>query len=328
MQPPFTFQELIVERAEDPKSADRTFAKTDDSSVTYREYARHSAAWAHLMTSLHGDPSTPPRVAVMMRNNLEFLYAYGGSAFAGALLFGINTGLSGEKLKAVINNSGADILITDETNAAAIEQIVSGLETLKPGHILNLDAGDVSRALDAIGKELGDGLYVLPEIEGLTSQTPWIVVYTSGTTGLPKGVMNNHGKVRGIGIAVSSLIGLRREDVGYLSMPLFHSNAVFLNVVPAMSVGAAVAIREKFTASGFLSDVRRFGATYWNYVGQPVHYVMEAISAEFGGDTDRIHTAVRDDPKNTLRLLVGTGASGKERTRAIDWLGLEHAYEN
>lgn len=329
---PFTFHELIVERAEDPKSADRVFAKTEEHSVTYREYARISAAWAHLLISLRRDRSAPPRVAVMMRNNLEFLYAYGGSAFAGALLFGINTGLAGEKLRLIIESTGVDVIITDDANAPALHQISGELEAVPRDRILNIDSGDVTRALDALGAELGDGLYVPPDVddegEGVTSQTPWIVVYTSGTTGLPKGVMNNHGKVRGIGMAVASLIGLRRSDVGYESMPLFHSNALFLNVAPAMSVGATVAIRDKFTASGFLSDVRRFGATYWNYVGQPVHYVMEAISAEYGGDVERIHAEVRADPKNTLRLIVGTGAAGNERRRAIDWLGLEHAYEN
>ncbi len=328
MPAPFTFHELIDERATDPKSAESVFARTEEASVTYREYARASVAWAHLLRSRRRDPDSPPRVAVMMRNNLEFLYAYGGSAFAGGLLFGINTGLTGDKLRLIIDSSGADIIITDDANARILERIAGDFATITRGNILNVDAGDVARALAKLGDELGDALYEAPEVEGITSETPFIVVYTSGTTGLPKGVMNNHGKVRGIGIAVSNLIGLRRRDVGYLSMPLFHSNAIFLNVVPAMSVGASVAIREKFTASGFLSDVRRFGATFWNYVGQPVHYVMEAISAEFGGDVKRIHAEVRDDPRNTLRLIVGTGAAGNERRRAVDWLGLEHAYEN
>src|SRR5258706_216130 len=93
---------------------------------------------------------------------------------------------------------------------------------------------------------------------------------------------------------MAGMIQLRPDDVGYVSMPLFHSNALFMNWGPALHVGGSVALRERFTASGFVEDVFRYGATYWNYVGQPVHYVLEALSRAHGGDEARILSAVRD----------------------------------
>jgi fatty-acyl-CoA synthase len=57
-------------------------------------------------------------------------------------------------------------------------------------------------------------------------------------------------------------------------MPLFHSNALFTAWAPSLVAGAAVALRRTFSASGFLPDVRRFGATYFNYVGKPLAYIL------------------------------------------------------
>ena len=60
-----------------------------------------------------------------------------------------------------------------------------------------------------------------------------MVIYTSGTTGLPKGINNNHFKLHATGIGVSSNMGLGQDDVGYTCMPLFHSNSMFVGLMPA-----------------------------------------------------------------------------------------------
>jgi fatty-acyl-CoA synthase len=152
-------------------------------------------------------------------------------------------------------------------------------------------------------------------------------MYTSGTTGVPKGIVNTHGKLRAVAQFAAQRLGLTADDVGYVSMPLFHSNSLFLNWLPAFTVGASVALQEKFTASGFVDDVFRYGVTYWNYVGQPVHYVLEAAARQFGPEDDKILKRVRDDPRNRLRAAVGTGAGGPDRARFIRWFGLDHVYE-
>ena len=109
-----------------------------------------------------------------------------------------------------------------------------------------------------------------------------MVIYTSGTTGLPKGINNNHVKFFLIGLVVSGNVGLGPDDVAYLSMPLFHSNSVFLGLMPAVAACGSVGIRERFSASAFARDVFGYGATFWNYVGEPVHYVLSAIEKEYG----------------------------------------------
>jgi fatty-acyl-CoA synthase len=318
--PPFSLQELILERASDPATADKVMARMDDRTISYASYARQAIAWAHLFRARsHG---SAPRVAVMMQNNLEFLLAYGGVAFSGGTLFGLNTGLGGHVLRRVIEASGAQLILVDSAHQAAVEAVTPPAPVLCVGAHGQLDA-ELARVAAALDARLDEP----PELQGVDATTPLAVIYTSGTTGLPKGVINSHGKLRGIGMAISSRVGLRPDDVGYISMPLFHSNALFLNWLPAMQVGAGVALREKFTASGFFDDLVRYGASYWNYVGQPVHYVLEAISRACGGDLERIRRELREHPGNRLRLALGTGASGRDRRRFIDWLGLEHVFE-
>ena len=68
--------------------------------------------------------------------------------------------------------------------------------------------------------------------------------------------------------------GVTRADVCYCCMPLFHGNALMACWAPALAVGATVALRRKFSASGFLPDIRRHGCTYFTYVGRTIAYIL------------------------------------------------------
>jgi fatty-acyl-CoA synthase len=134
-------------------------------------------------------------------------------------------------------------------------------------------------------------------------------------------------KLLAIGMAVSSNLGLGPDDVGYACMPLFHSNAMFLGFMPAFHVGGGLALRERFSASAFVPDVLRYGVTYWNYVGEPVHYVLGAIEKHYGGDEARIEREITNNPKNRLAYALGNGAAAPDIERFTKWLGLEDMLE-
>ena len=95
------------------------------------------------------------------------------------------------------------------------------------------------------------------------------------------------------------MFGLTADDVLYVSMPLFHSNAVMAGCGLALDAGATLALGERFSASGFLDDVRRFGATYMNYVGKPLAYVLATPERP-------------DDADNPLRIAFGNEANEKD----------------
>jgi fatty-acyl-CoA synthase len=96
---------------------------------------------------------------------------------------------------------------------------------------------------------------------------------------------------------MNMIIALAPEDTTYICMPLFHSNALFTAWAPSLVYGSTIALRRKFSASEFLNDVRKFGATYFNYVGKPLTYILATPEQD-------------DDRVNPLRR--GFGNEGSE----------------
>ncbi len=101
-----------------------------------------------------------------------------------------------------------------------------------------------------------------------------LLLFTSGTTGAPKAVRCTQGRLASIAERVEAQYGVNRNDVCYAPMPLFHGNALMALWAPAVRAGATVALTPKFSASGFLRDVRRYQATYFTYVGKALTYVL------------------------------------------------------
>ena len=104
--------------------------------------------------------------------------------------------------------------------------------------------------------------------------------------------------------------GIRPDDVAYLAMPMFHSNALMAGFGPALAAGARVVLRRRFSASGFLPDVRRYGVTYFNYVGKPLTYILATPECP-------------DDSDNTLRLAFGNEGADHDLERFAKRFGCQ-----
>lgn len=339
MSDPLTFEApLLVSaqieaRANHAEASGKVALMQGDRSWTYRQLRDESVRMAHLLLRRLGksDEQRPGHVAMFLENHLELLALYGGCAYAGMTLFGVNTGLRGSVLAGVINQSRSRLLVVDERLWPELERVAGELTSVPRENILVLrtQGGDLPKGMDllaCLSSEIGDKSMAAPGVD-VDPAANLMVIYTSGTTGLPKGINNNHMKLCMTGIAVSGNLGLGRDDVGYTCMPLFHSNSMFVGMMPAFWVGGAVAMRERFSASQFVPDVLRHGVTFWNYVGEPVHYVLSHISKQYGGDVDRIHAEITNNPKNKLRYAVGNGAAPPDIDRFMNWLGLEDMFE-
>ena len=88
-------------------------------------------------------------------------------------------------------------------------------------------------------------------------------------------------------------------------MPMFHSNALYAGWSPAVYVGATIAMRRRFSASAFLDDVRRYRATYFNYVGKPLSYILATPPRP----DDREHTLVRVLGNEGYRTTTSPGSA-------------------
>jgi acyl-CoA synthetase (AMP-forming)/AMP-acid ligase II len=141
-----------------------------------------------------------------------------------------------------------------------------------------------------------------------------MLIFTSGTSGEPKAVRCTHGKIAVPGRMLADRFGLTAADTVYVSMPMFHSNAIMAGWAVGLAAGAAIALRRIFSASGFLPDVRAFGATYAEFPGGAVSFA----GAEFSGGT--VSFAGAEFPGGTVGF-TGTGFCGGtvDFSRVASW---------
>jgi fatty-acyl-CoA synthase len=336
---PLTLGAQIEARAACPELREKVLLLQGDRGWTYRQYRNQCVRMARFLLQRLGavDETRPGHVAMLLENHLELMALFGGCGYAGLTLFGVNSGLRGDVLAGVLNQSRARLLVVDERFLPEVERVRGELRHVEPSDILvvrNASAerhAEIPTTMDLMARleaEVGkaDDSLAAPAVE-VPADRNLMVIYTSGTTGLPKGINNNHLKFCATGFGVSGSLGLGRDDVGYACMPLFHSNSMFVGFMPAFWVGGSVALRERFSASQFVPDVFRHGVTFWNYVGEPVHYVLAAIEKQYGGDEARIAAEITNDPRNHLRYAVGNGAAPPDIDRFIRWLGLEDMFE-
>jgi fatty-acyl-CoA synthase len=328
-----TLRDQLEARAEHEVASAKQVLVHGDTTWSYRKYRDESVRFAHFLLGRLGqiDDGRPGHVAMILENHLEMMALYGGCGVAGLTLFGVNTGLRGDVLAGVVNQSRARLLVTEERFLPEVERVRAELGHIAPENILVLrTGGSLPKSQDlmaCIESEVGTASGMkAPDVDVKPEQN-LMVIYTSGTTGLPKGINNNHFKLLATGIGVSRNMGLGADDVGYTCMPLFHSNSMFVGFMPQFWVGGSVGIRERFSASGFLPDIYRYGSTVWNYVGEPVHYVLSAIEKQFDGDEARIRAEVTENPQNRLRYAVGNGAAAPDIEQFTNWLGLEDMFE-
>lgn len=246
----------------------------EDSRTSWREHLRHGAAIAAALRD-RLDPAKPPHVGVLLENTPFFSAMLTAAGMSGIVPVGLNPVRRGDALARDIAHADCQLVLADSNSAAAL----GGID-----HV-NVDSPGWADEVAAHGD-------AEPHFQTATAGDLFMLIFTSGTSGEPKAVKCSHGKVAIAGITMTQRFGLGRDDVCYVSMPLFHSNAVLVGWAVAAACRGSLALRRKFSASNFLVDVRRFGATYANYVGKPLSYVLATPERP-------------DDADNPLRAVYG-----------------------
>ncbi len=286
-----TVAELLLARRED----DRAGLYHDTSTWTWRQVVAESARRAELASELRRPG--PFHIGVLLDNVPEYLFWLGAAALNGAAVVGINPTRRGAELARDIRFTDCQLVVTDERGAKLLDGLDLGVTD---DRILRVD-GDGYRARlqraqpgAAAGTAAGSGPAVSP-------QDLLLLLFTSGTTGDPKAVRCTQARLAAIAGRAAEGYGFERDDVCYCPMPLFHGNAVMALWAPALAVGASMAIAGRFSASRFLADVRRLGATRFTYVGKALAYVLASPERP-------------DDIDNPLRQGFGTEASAPDRS--------------
>jgi fatty-acyl-CoA synthase len=273
---------LLRRNATDPDVRDRPAVRFGDEAWTHRVYLDESARWANLFLA-HRDPARPFHVGALLDNVPSYLFALGGAALSGAALVGLNPTRVGEHLLRDITHTDCRLVVTEAGHLDALAPI--GDQLACPVLVL----GD---SLDAALAEMpSDDPGLDPD-----PATTWALIFTSGTSAAPKAVICSQRRLLQTGSRLAMVMGVGAEDTGYICMPLFHSNAVMVGWAPALTQGATVALARRFSASGFLPDVRRYAATYFCYTGKPLAYLLATPEQP-------------DDADNTLRVAYGNEGS-------------------
>jgi len=284
------------------RADDRPAVLDADGTWSWRQAVAAGAARGALARSRRRPG--PFHIGVLLANGPEYLFWLNGAALAGAVVVGINPTRRGEALAADIRATDCQLIVTDAEGS----EVLGGLDLgLDPERILLVDTAAYRAAVGAHegGPEATALVHGADEVE---EDQLYLLLFTSGTTGTPKAVRCTQGRLAGIAEVAAPGYGYTPSSVCYCPMPLFHGNALMALWGPAVMVGAAIAVRPRFSASAFLDDVRRFEATTFSYVGKAIAYILATPERP-------------DDADNTLVSAFGTEASLRDRIRFQERFG-------
>jgi fatty-acyl-CoA synthase len=287
-----TIRELLQRRAAD----ERPGLVFEDSVWSWSELVTACAERAQIMEALR-QPG-PWHVGVLLDNIPEFTMWLGGASLCGAVIVGINPTRRGTELARDISHAECQLVVTEPAYRPLLEGISLALE---PERILDVESGSYAAEVSA-----HRGAPV-PEA-GVTESSLFLLLFTSGTSGAPKACICSQGRLARIGEIVAENFGLSPADNCYLAMPMFHSNALMAGWAPALAAGATIVQRRRFSASGFLPDVRRYGVTFFNYVGKPLSYILATPERP-------------DDADNPLTRVFGNEAADHDIERFAERFG-------
>ncbi len=279
-------QQLLRQRAAD----DNPGLKHGDRVWTWREHLAEASTVAAALIGL-ADDDRPLHVGVLLDNTPDMARALAAAGLGGYVLAGINTTRRGAGLVADILRAECQVLVTDAEHLPLLAGVEDELAAAGV-RVLDTSSDEWAALLAAAGTR---GLTPYREVEAMDT---FMLIFTSGTSGEPKAVQVAHLMVLFAGLTLVDKYEITPADTCYLSMPLFHSNAVLAGWSVAIASGAAMAVA-RFSGTHFLEDVRQHGATYLNYVGKPLAYVLATPEKP-------------DDADNPLRVAFGNEASDRD----------------
>ena len=273
---------------------DKTFVEIGGASYSYadvRDGVLRTAAMFREMGVQHGD-----RVGLFMPNAIEYLYCWFGLSELGAISVPINTAYRRDETAYILNNAEAVALVTDPSLA----DVAGAAADLAPSIRHRILRGE-----ESVGdgwtsfREAFDRAAPLADRPEVSPNDVSMLVYTSGTTGNPKGVMVTHRMYAAAGQGFRHWTQATPDDRFFTCLPFYHANIQYYSTMGALATGATLVIVDRFSASRFWGQVREASATVVNFIG-----MMMPVLAK--------NEALPDDADNTVRLFYGSPSFSPE----------------
>ncbi len=289
---------MLRRNASEADRRDRPAVRFEERVWSHREYVAESSRWANLFLSRRV-PDRPFHVGVLLDNTPDYLFALGGAALSGATVVGLNHTRRGESLLRDIRHTDLGMVVTEPRHQELLDPLVDRLELAGGGLLVSSRFTAPEDPAVRMGSSLEEALASVGEEDAGVepgADTLWALIFTSGTSDAPKAVRCTQRRILVTGVRMSMTLGLDSEDIGYICMPLFHSNAVMVGWAPSIVQAASVGLARRFSASRWLSDIRHYGSTYFNYTGKPLSYILATPERD-------------DDAVNPLRVAYGNEGS-------------------
>ena len=289
----------------------------EDVTYTYDQVNRKANQYAHYLASK--GVGTGDVVAVVLENRPETMIAVLAIVKLGAISSMINTSQRGDVLLHSLTLVKPKLIIAGEEmldNMSTVENELDD-ELGKTLHYLR-DTGEVAcpdhytNFLTVIADQPDHN----PEsTKSVKMHQPCYYIFTSGTTGLPKASVMSHYRwfksLAGMGLAS---MNMNKNDILYVSLPLYHNNALTVSMAAVLGSGSCIAIARKFSVSRFWDEIRHHEATAFCYIGELCRYLLNAPEK----DTDKNHN---------IRVCVGNGLRSDIWMEFKERFNIEHINE-
>ncbi len=243
------------------------------------------------------------RVALLLRNRSAYLEAVFAAAQIGAIGVPINARLTAREVRVLIQDCEPRMLLHEADLAGVAEGACGG--AARPRRLA------CGGAPDAYEAALTQGL-PHTEIAAVSPDDPMLLMYTSGTTGRPKGALLPHRKTLFNSLNAQLFFEMTARDRVLVALPLFHSFGLSILAIPALYVGAALVLRSRFDPEAIWDDVERERVTFLGGVPTMFRQLLETLEAS-PGRWDR----------SSLRFLFSAGAAiAAETVRGFERHGL------
>jgi len=300
------------------KFADNTAILYENVSYTYKELNEEINRYANYFLSL--GVKRGEVINIFLENRPEILFMIGAMSKIGTIGSLINTRQRSTTLIHSLKLNPVNIYIIGEELIEPFEEVKSELGLSGKEKLFYLpDKGEMqvpNTYIDlhhATKDQDKKNPLTTKEIKG---KETYLYIFTSGTTGMPKAAhIRNYHTFTSINSWGGMAMHMKTDDILYITLPLFHSNAIQLGWASALKGGAAVAIARKFSVTNFWNDVRKFGATSFNYIGEICRYLFNKPPST-------------EDRKHNVYKICGNGLQPEIWKAFKERFGIKEVYEH